>query len=197
MATGDPNEQVPAPRDSSERTPAQSGGPGGQESGGEHVSVQPEEPGTPAVAPSGDPVDAKPRSAATGAGGAPTGGFTTRQLIVPTTDSGWVQPKFAFWIVAIVAVVILLILGVSLWELSGVSSADGKSKLADPDAGTIAALASAAFAALSSLTAAYFGIKVASEHSAQATEQAARTTTLALQVANNANSSPPGNPTFE
>ena len=124
----------------------------------------------------------------------PGGGANRQLLFEPTTTSGWVQPGYAFWVVAIVALVILGILGVAISELDGVASADGKTRLSDPDASTIAALAAAAFTALSSLTAAYFGIKVASEQSAQATEQANKTTHLALQVANNANSTANGNP---
>ena len=128
--------------------------------------------------------------------GSVDGGATTRSLIFdPTTDSSWIQPKYAVWVVAIVAIVILAILGVAISEIDGGTTGTGANtvRTADPDAGTIAALAAAAFTALSTLTAAYFGIKVASDQS----ERAATATSQALQVADNAqhaNSTANGNP---
>lgn len=105
----------------------------------------------------------------------------------------WVTPKYAVIVVAVAAVVILAILGWSLVELSTVPGSGETAATADPNAGTIAALASSAFTALASLSAAYFGIKVAGEQSAQATDTANK----ALGIARTAvgNSTTNGNPT--
>jgi hypothetical protein len=120
---------------------------------------------------------------------------THSPIFDPTTDSSWIQPKYAVWVVAIVAIITLAILGVAISEIDGGTTGTGANtvRTADPNAGTIAALAAAAFTALSTLTAAYFGIKVASDQS----ERAAATTSQALQVAvkaQHANSTANGNP---
>ena len=123
------------------------------------------------------------------AGEGPAAASAAPTSLEPTTTSSWVEPTYAFWVVAIVAVVILLILGVSVWELKA-GSGDGKNPVADPNAGTIAALAAAAFTSLSSLTAAYFGIKVAGDQSAQSTEMARQVATTA-QANSTTNGDPP------
>src|SRR4051812_31876150 len=69
----------------------------------------------------------------------PAGVAPTRSLIFdPTTDSSWIQPKYAVWVVAIVAVVILAILGVAISEIDGGTTGTGENQVrtADPDAGT-------------------------------------------------------------
>lgn len=147
----------------------------------------------PAAVPPGSP----PASPGTTADASTPAEPGQRKLIFdPSTESPWVQPKYAFWVVAIVSVVILAILGVSIFEIEGTTTGSGEDQVrtADPNAGTIAALAAAAFTALSTLTAAYFGIKIASEQSDRANATASR----ALQVADNAhhaNSTANGNPT--
>lgn len=103
----------------------------------------------------------------------------------PTTPSSWATPGYAAIVVAVVAACLLGIVVVAILNLDGVGP--GKAT-ADPNAATVAALASAAIAALSSLVAAYFGIKVASEQSAQASA------TTATAVKYLGNSTPNGNP---
>lgn len=107
----------------------------------------------------------------------------------PTTDSGWVRPGYA---VIVVSVVALAVLGVVVVAVLQLETGSGATPTADPNASTITAIASTAIAAIVSLTAAYFGIKVASENAAQATSTAA----MALEVASkvSANSTANGNP---
>jgi hypothetical protein len=66
-----------------------------------------------------------------------------------------------------------------------IHGSSGNPATADPNAGTIAALAGAALSAITSLSAAYFGIKVACEQSSQASAQASLATTHALTVLGN------------
>jgi hypothetical protein len=108
----------------------------------------------------------------------------------PTTASSWVRPGFAAIVVSIVALAILGIVGWTLIELAVVNGDDGAT--ADPNAGTIAAIASAGLSALVSLASAYFGIKFASEQASQANATAA----IAMEVASkaSANSTSNGNP---
>ena len=123
---------------------------------------------------------------------------TTAPTVVRTTftppDPSWIRPRLAVIVVSVVAVAILIILFLAVWELSigpGTPASPGVAAVAptpDPNAGTIAALAGAAFTALASLIAAYFGVKVASEAAAQS----AATTTQALQAL--ADSTTNGNP---
>lgn len=158
-----------------------------------------EEPGPRAETPvpAADTTTGTPPSSTSPGPNSATSVPITRSLIFdPTTDSSWIQPKYAVWVVGIVAIVILGILGFAISEIDGGTTGTGASQVrtADPNAGTIAALAAAAFTALSTLTAAYFGIKVASDQS----ERSAATTSMALQVADNAqhgNSTANGNPT--
>lgn len=90
----------------------------------------------------------------------------------PPKPPSWIHPTHAVAVVIVAALVILAILGWALVELRVNSGGADGAPVADPNAGTIAAMASAAFTALSSLIAAYFGIKVATEQSAQATATA-------------------------
>lgn len=145
---------------------------------------------TSAPAPAGPaPVEPGP-SALTGVTAAtqqaPKASFTYE----PTTTSSWVRPGYAAIVVSVVAVVILGVTITALIELSTPTSGD--SPVADPNAGTIAAISSAALASLTSLAAAYFGIRIASEQASQANSTAA----MALEVASKAtaNSTANGNP---
>lgn len=111
-----------------------------------------------------------------------------RTTLTPMTESKWVTPGLAAYVVSAVAIALLAIVGFALWELR---PGTGTTPTADPNAGTIGALAGAGIAALTSLTAAYFGIKVATEQSAQS----AATTARALEVLGNSTTN--GNPTVE
>lgn len=115
------------------------------------------------------------------------GGTISRRTASPTTTSSWVTPGLAAYVVSAVALALFGIVLFAIWQLQGGEGAD-------PDAGTIAALAGAGIAALSSLTAAYFGIKVATEQSAQA----AATTARAVEWlgVSTPNSTANGNPTI-
>lgn len=117
---------------------------------------------------------------------------TTSQTFTfePTAGTGWVRPGYAAIVVSIVAVAILGVVGWSLFELAAVGA---NQDTADPNAGTIAAIASAGLSSLVSLASAYFGIKLASEQTTQANATAA----MALEVASkaSANSTTNGNPT--
>ncbi|MCF7552596.1 hypothetical protein [Pseudonocardia sp. WMMC193] len=106
------------------------------------------------------------------------------------------KPGYALIVVCVVSLIILGILIAAVLQLQtpmmpGPNGA-AATPVADPNAGTVAALAGAALAALSSLTAAYFGIKVASEQSAQVAAQANATASHALAVLGNSTSN--GNP---
>ena len=101
----------------------------------------------------------------------------------PPDATQWIRPGFAVIVVCVVATLILGILVVAVWEIHG--SSGNNPATADPNAGTIAALAGAALSAITSLSAAYFGIKVASEQSSQASAQASLATTHALTVLGN------------
>ena len=114
--------------------------------------------------------------------------FTT-QSFIPTTDSKWVTPGLAAYVVSAVAFGLLVIVVFAIFQLQVVG---GDTAGPDPNAGTIAAIAGSGITALTSLTAAYFGIKVASEQSAQA----ALTTSHALQVLS-MNSTTNGNATWD
>lgn len=125
--------------------------------------------------------------AASGASAATPGAGASRNTttLTPMTPAAWVSPRLAALVVSIVALVLLAIVLVSIWKLD----AGPNGTVADPNAGTIAALAGSGIAALTSLSPAYFGIKVATEQSAQA----AATTARALEVLGNSTSN--GNPT--
>jgi hypothetical protein len=162
---------------------------------GPTVSADPTatEPAAPAKSTTPLPAGATPAPPATetpaatpASGGDPDAPETRRLIFDPTTDSSWVKPRYAVLVVAIVAFVILGILGFAVMEMNATTTGAGQNRVptADPNAGTIAALAAAAFTAISTLTAAYFGIKVASD-------QSERTTSRALQVADNGNRQPP------
>lgn len=109
----------------------------------------------------------------------------------PTSQGSWIRPRYAAVVVSIVAVALLGVVAFALLELTVGQDANHAS-IADPNASTIAAIASAAIACLTSLTAAYFGVKVASEQSAHANATAG----MALEVASKAaaNSTTNGNP---
>lgn len=126
-------------------------------------------------------------------GSTPTPAPTTENSVyrTPTTQSTWATPGYAAIVVAIVALCLVGIVVVSILNLDGVGT---NKATADPNAATVAAIASAAIAALTSIVAAYFGIKVASEQSAQAaavTEKAVKY--LGNSVPNATNN---GNPTI-
>lgn len=138
----------------------------------------------------GDAASPAAPAAAAASPAAPTVGQDGRSFTYsPTTDSGWVRPGYA---VVVVSVVALAVLGVVVIAVLHLDTGSGTTPAADPNAATITAIASTAIAAIVSLTAAYFGIKVASENAAQATSTAA----MALEVASkvSANSTTNGNP---
>ena len=119
-----------------------------------------------------------------------------RYTFTPSDATAWIRPGFAVIVVCVVAVLILGILITAVVQLHvttvpGVGGAAG-TVAADPNAGTVAALAGAALSAITSLAAAYFGIKVASEQTAQASAQASSATAHALTVLGNSTSN--GNP---
>ena len=107
----------------------------------------------------------------------------------PTTGSNWVRPWHAVLVVLIVAVAVTGIVLIAVFQLI---NPEGSPPAADPNANTIVAIATAAISALTSLTAAYFGIKVASEQAASSTATAAAALEVASKVS--ANSTLNGNP---
>lgn len=127
------------------------------------------------------------------AAGPRTSGATAPSVYTadPTNASAWIRPGYAVIVVCAVAVALLAVVGWAMAELQVVGPETARE--ADPNAGTIAAIAAAGLSSLTSLAAAYFGIKVASEQAGQANT----TATAALEVASriSANSTANGNPT--
>lgn len=116
-------------------------------------------------------------------GGKPGGGEDKR--------GSWITSGGALLIVVVAVVVVLVILIMSLVILQqGAASRNGELgvAVANPNAGTIVALASAAFAALMSLVSTYFGIRAVTEQSDQtagaikASEEANQIAADALKV---------------
>lgn len=107
----------------------------------------------------------------------------------PTRPS-WIRPGFAVVVVGMVAVVVVGIVLIALFELAAFTSDDGSSA-ADPNAATIIAIASSGITAVSTLAAAYFGIKVASEQTAQANETAAKAVDALALRDSTSNGNPP------
>ncbi|WP_375389374.1 hypothetical protein [uncultured Amnibacterium sp.] len=112
-------------------------------------------------------------------------------IAAPTTATGWVKPKYAVFVVVVLAVALLGVLVGSVLGLQWGSTDGGKT--ANANASTISAIAAATIAALSSLAAAYFGIRVATEQSAQSAQTARDA--VQLLALSSPNSTKNGNPT--
>ena len=96
----------------------------------------------------------------------------------------------------VVCAVALALLAVVWWAIAELQVVGPEAaREADPNAGTIAAIASAGLSSLTALAAAYFGIKVASEQAGQANATAAAALEVASRIS--ANSTTNGNPTAE
>lgn len=111
----------------------------------------------------------------------------------PTTTSNWVRPGYAALVVCLVAVCIVVVLW---WALSELAQAkNGTTVMADPNAGTIAAIAATAMSSLTALASAYFGIKFATEQASQANATAEKALAVAGQAIGNSTTN--GNPKTE